>query len=130
MDAASVLQQRVLSRLQQDNAPDTIAELWRSMRNTKALESSEGLRQVLEELADRDCLRLLPQTATGAGRPRADRIELHPQLRDPGGHPPNPLKESRSPPEGTLVDIVDMDPGPEAQTAGSDPFAVMQEIHT
>ena len=106
MDVRTKLARRVLNRLRESNAPGTEADLWRSMRNTKDLNSPEHLREILDDLADRGCVRLHHADSTnGAGRPPSPRIELRPELR-----PQNPDKGPLNPPKGNRVDLVDAYP--------------------
>ena len=116
MDDRLLMASRVLRKSRE--APITLADLWRSMRNTKGLESVEALHDVVNDLQERGCIRLV-QASSGSGRPPSPQIELHPELRapTPDRHPLNALKGKKgaggSPKEadeGTLVDKVDAYP--------------------
>jgi hypothetical protein len=116
MDDRLLMASRVLRKSRE--APITLADLWRSMRNTKGLESVEALHDVVNDLQERGCIRLV-QASSGSGRPPSPQIELHPELRapTPDRHPLNALKGKKgaggSPKdadEGTLVDKVDVYP--------------------
>jgi hypothetical protein len=116
MDDRLLMASRVLRKIRE--APITLADLWRSMRNTKGLESVEALHDVVNDLQERGCIRLA-QASSGGGRPPSPQIELHRELRapTPDRHPLNALngkKRAGSSPkeadEGTLVDKVDAYP--------------------
>ncbi len=57
----------------------TLTTLRRAM-GRKSIKRAEDLARLVRELEQRSCLRLLPQGPTG-GRPKADRIVLHPMFR-------------------------------------------------
>ena len=115
MDTRLLMANRVLHKIQK-KAPITVADLWRSMRNTKRLESVQDLRETLEVLQEWGCVRLVEKPSDGAGRRSSPEIELHPVLRpsDPDRHPLNPLNSPEEAVEGVLVDKMDADTGNES----------------
>ena len=109
MDHKLLMASRVLRRLRKNDAPNTVADLWRSMRNTKGLESVKDLEDIVDDLRERWCIRLVQTPSDGSGRPPSPEIELHPELRpsDPDRHPLNPLKGPKEAGGGGLVDKMD-----------------------
>lgn len=61
----------------------TLATLRRATQGRRSVEGAEDVERLVGELEDRGCVRLRPQVPTG-GRPRADRIEIHPEHRKQG----------------------------------------------
>lgn len=70
---------RRLQMLDEDNR--TWSSLWQQVKNVNAFRSRKELRKVLETLEQAGALRLVSPVRTGEpGRPRGERIQLHPDL--------------------------------------------------
>ena len=113
MDDGLLMANRVLRKIRKHDVPNTVADLWRSMRNPKGLESVQDLHDTLEVLQERGCIRLVHTPSDGGGRPPSPKIELHPEIRPSGpvGHPLYPLNPPKEGSDGSLVDIMDIKPG-------------------
>jgi hypothetical protein len=58
----------------------TLRDLYEATKGRAAIESVDDLRQLVEGLEDRGCIRLRQPARTGPGRPPSPTIEIHPLL--------------------------------------------------
>ena len=74
------LWKRILELAAEPPEPDglTLATLRRAVQGRKSIAGADDVKDLVEELVDRGCVRLRPQGPTG-GRPRADRLEVNPR---------------------------------------------------
>ena len=126
MDDRLLMASRVLRKIRE--APITLADLWRSMRNTKDLESVDDLHNVVDDLQERWCVRQVQAPSRGGRRPSPE-IELHPKLRpsSPDRHPLNALKANEKVDGETLVDKMDVYPGNEENSERLEREAIQAE---
>jgi len=112
MDTTTLVANRVLRRIRERGAPSNVADLWRSMRNTKGLKSVEDMHDVVVDLQNRGCIRLVDVPSVGVGRDPSPEIEVHPALRAPtlDGYPLNALNGRKDTIGMGLVDKVDAYP--------------------
>lgn len=73
---------RYLLRRLQDLPPGSSeSELRRAAQGRQSIDGAEDVADLLDELAERGCVRRVPVPSEGRGRPPSPLLELHPRLR-------------------------------------------------
>ncbi len=101
MDQPLRLERKVLDKaMEMDDEERTVSALNQVLRSTRGLEAVEDLKQALDRLAVRGCVRVRPQSGSPTpigGRPLSPHVAIHPKLLET--HPRNP----RNPPDQSRV---------------------------
>jgi len=90
----------------------TLATLRRATQGRRSIQGAGDIERLVNELLDRGCVRLSPQAPTG-GRPRAERIEVHPAFRKSNAESAEspPATEAPAPATPELDELLDMEVG-------------------
>jgi len=88
IDRRNALAQYVLGRAQELPEGSTLRDLWQATKRKSEIETMEDLREVVDELEERGCIRLRHARRDGPGRPPSPTIEIHPSLRKSTDNPP------------------------------------------
>lgn len=81
MDERAALLADVLNRVVAMGETPSVRDVFESMKGRVAITAVDDLLDLLGELEDRDCIRMVPVPRTGPGRPASPRVHVHPTIR-------------------------------------------------
>lgn len=119
MDRRTADLRYVLRRAAELPTDSTLRDLHRATCDRPGLKKMEDLRPLIDDLADRGCVRLVEKTREGPGRPPSPVVELHPTLSKGTPDRPRQYRQIDVPQaeSGNTGDNVGPHQGSDAETA-------------